>query len=499
MVRRQLNGSVELRDITDARGMEDLTTLYLSETTIAVQDIALIADIEEITAVGPDTVVVLSNRAAMGSWMLSAALRYAWERRASALIVPEISPTVTAVELARRLDVSLLSSPRDPTRLALDVALQIGVARAGTLARIQTFAERISRVETFAEAMEAISGELGGSSARIETSGATIDGADPEGAAPPPGENAETRAEVTVPIYASGEAPFSLVASVQTHGRDYAEQVLQTAVPSVRALLNESRLQAIRDSLPPITITALTGEPRIGLIDDPSHDALAALSRWPISGSYIAVCVLATDRERLGAAVHQVWRGIFSETPLARIVDGWLAFVPVLEDDHERLVATMRSRFERVRALGLRVGLSRRRQRPEHTVEAVREAWFAARLAGEESPTAAGGASGVLEFTEISAGLLPRLLPGELAVRLANTLLPRLMADPAADEVIEAVVGYLSCRGSVSGAARLLGVHRNTLQTRLRRAEELGVSLSEPEQLLATHMLLTGLAGRRPA
>lgn len=498
-MKQHLNGPVELRDLTDSRSLGDLAVLHRSETTVRVRDIALIADIEEITAVGPDTVIVLSDRAARGGWMLSAALRYAWERRASALIVPEASITETAVQLARRLDVSLLTSRRDPTRLALDVALQIGVARAGSAARIQALADRVARADTLSTVMGMISRELGGRPVRIESSGAiTIDVAEQAAEAePPPGE--APFVEVAVPIRARPDGPELLTASVREHEGDYAKQLLRAVVPSVRALLGESRLQAIRDSLPPITITALTGSPKAGLIEDPTRGALAAFERWPISGPYVAMCILAADRERIGTAVHQIWQGHFPDVPLARIADGWLTFMPVRDEDaHARLVGKMRARFDSVRGLGLRVGISRRHLRAEQTVDSVREAWLAARLADDGSSDASGAdGSGLLVFGEAPSRLLGRLLPADLAAQLAQVLLPELLADPAADEVIEAVVGYLASRGSVSGAARLLGVHRNTLQTRLRRAEELGVSLSDPDEVLPMHMLLAALT-RRP-
>ena len=70
-----------------------------------------------------------------------------------------------------------------------------------------------------------------------------------------------------------------------------------------------------------------------------------------------------------------------------------------------------------------------------------------------------------------------------------------LLADPQSDEIIAAVVGYLSSRGSISRAAETLGVHRNTVQARVRRAEELGLPLGEPDKLLSSFMMLAALQG----
>lgn len=496
---RNLSGPVELRDLLEARSLRDLDVLHLSATTVRVQDLALIADIEEITAVGPDTVIVLSDRAAMGGWMISAALRYAWERRASALIVPEPSITDTAVELARRLDVSLLGTRQDSTRLALDVGLQIGLARAGSIARIQAFTERISRAETLTSAMEAISRELGGRPVRIESSGTvTFSVAGDDG--PVATRGAVPAVRVSVPIYLRDRSPDVLAVDAGDHESDYAEQALEAAVPSVRALLNESRLDSILDSLPPLTVASLAGVTRTGFIDAPGREAYEQLIRWPLSGDYVAVCILTGDGERLGPAVHQIWQASFPEMPLARVADGWLAFAQVRGGGaQKRSIAEMRSRFEAVRGLGIRVGVSRRHSSPEKVIDSVREAWIAARLAdgGSSDASGGGGASGLLVFSEISTRLLDRLLPASLAEQLASVMMPELLADPAADEVMETVVAYLSCRGSVSGAATMLGLHRNTVQARIRRAEELGLSLSDPAEVLPTHMLLAALRGIR--
>ena len=66
---RHTSGPVDLRDLTESRALRNLTVLYLSSSTSRVQDLALITDIEEIAAVGPDTVIVLSDRLAMGGWI----------------------------------------------------------------------------------------------------------------------------------------------------------------------------------------------------------------------------------------------------------------------------------------------------------------------------------------------------------------------------------------------------------------------------------------------
>lgn len=477
---------VELRDLTESRALRDLTSLYGSASTGRVEDVALISDIADITSVGPDTVVILTDEMAVGGWVISAALRYVWERRACALIVPEKAITGTAIELARRLDVSLLATRRDPTRMAIDVALQIGIARAGSVARVQAFTDRLADASSLPEAMTLMSRELGGARVRFEsTRDIAFDVSEPGDRAPEAG----TRVPVRVHL-STGESDAIVVEALE-HERDYVEQLARASVPSFRALLTEARLKAIRESLPPIALATLTGWSRTAMLEPPDEAAVDAARGWPMSGPYMAVCVLTERRELLGAVVHQIWQRDFPEVPLAPIEDGWLALVPAAGGKAQaRLVALLRDRMEAARGLGIMLGLSRRHTDAARSVDAVREAWLAARMADDEHS--------VVEFAAIPARLVGRLLPRDLAEKLASVLLPDLMADPSATDIVEAVVTFLAARGSVSKGAELLGVHRNTMQARIRRAEELGVSLSDPDAVLPLHIVLAAVARRSP-
>lgn len=488
-MQRNSSGSVELRDLTAARDLAHLRILHVASPTSPVRDLALITDIEEITSVGPDTIVILTQGVARGGWMISAALRYAWERRACALIVPEQSYTETVIELARRLGVSLLTTERGMTRLALDVAIQIGVARAGSLARVQSFTERVSQAADLAQALDLISSELGGAPVALETSGAiAVSVPGDESAADAEADRSTVRRPVS--LTQDGRQSDALSTEVPSPARTFAEQIFSAAIPSIRALLTSSRLQATRESLPAISITALTGTARLRGLRPPSPEFLDDVFRWPVNGDYIAVCVITDDRERVGTAVHQIWNAGFPDVPLARFSDGWVGFVPVADADRRaELVERMRQQLAGVPALGLAVGVSGIRRTSEQAVDGVHEAWLAASVADPRRP----GTGSLVGFEDASSRLLDRFLPDDLALQLASAMLPELVADPAAEQLIAAVVAYLSNQGSITAAAAHLGVHRNTLQARIRRAEQLGVRLSPPEEVLPTHMLLAAL------
>lgn len=489
------SGAVELRDLTDSRELRDLTARYVVSATSPVHDLALITDIEEIASVGPDTVILLSQSVSLGGWMISSALRYAWERRACALIVPESSLTETVIELAKRLGMSLLTTNRDMTKLALEVAIQIGVARAGSVARIQALTDRVSQATDLATVVALISRELGGARVQVISSGSVAIAAsgDVPEARRQATSDGDLATRVEVAISRDGKGADTLIADVTAHAQPFAEQALSAAIPSIRALLSDSRLQATRASLPLVTIAALTGSHGVGGIDEPVFPTDAEALQWPLTGEYLAVCILTNDRDRLGGAVHQVWDAGLPDVPLARFSDGWLAFVPVRDEQNRvTVVSDLRDRLQGVRILGLMVGVSPLSSGPEAAADSVRKAWLAARLAGGDDPESGA----IVEFDKMPARLLGRLLPTGLAEQLATGAFPRLIADPAADELIESLVAYLSARGSISLAAKALGLHRNTVQARIRRAEELGVHLSDPDEVLPAHMLLTALSRR---
>lgn len=486
--------SVELKDLTESRLAQELTVLFQSDAPTRVQELALISDIEEISAVRPDTVVLLSNAVSTGGWMVSAALRYAWERRACAVLAPEQAVTEATIELARRLNVALLTSRRDITQLGLDIAIQLGIARAGVVARVQAFSEHISQATSVSELASLISREFGGSRVQVRVSGAiTVDIEErsrvAEGTFADDGEIETLSVDVS-----HGTAEIELVLiGFGGHTRDYAEQTLRATAPVLRALLHESRLSAILNSLPVMSIASLIGSAATGQIDEPALTSMLHQDDV-VAERYRCICILVADRENVGAAVHQIWQQALPEVPLIAIADGWLAFVPVGDRVSDTdSVAVIRRGFGAVRLLGASIGASAERSGRSELIDGVREAWLSARIG---APHDEGGAD-VLEFSQIPARLLDRLVPHELANRLTSRLFPELLADPSAHEIVEAVVTYLAARGSVSGAAELLGVHRNTIQTRIRRAEELGVPLGSPDAVLSTHMLLASVLRSR--
>lgn len=487
--------AVNLRDLLQSRPLLDLQLMFQSEQSTRVQDLALITEVEEVMAVGPDTIVLLANEMSAGSWIVSAALHYAWERRACAVVAPAHAITEAAVEIARRLDVTLISAERDVTRLGIEMAIQLGIARAGVISHVQSFSERLSKEESIPSMFRMISRELDGARVQVNVAGTVtidvVDEGDGRERSKPKRPADAVASAVSVRIRPDDSETRLVVVGVEAFPRDYVEQMLRAAVPSLRALLYRSRLDSILQSLPTMSLAAMVGATELSVLDEPESGQLAD-ALHSIGNRYWTVCILVDRPENLGAAVHQVWQHHFPEIPLATVADGWLAFMPTGAEEPESSIAeVIRQNYDVARVLGLSIGVSRVHGDRAELTESVREAWLAARLA------VPGGdrGSNVVEFGRIETRMLERLIPASLASRLAEMLVPELLADPQSDEIIAAVVGYLSSRGSISRAAETLGVHRNTVQARVRRAEELGLPLGEPDKLLSSFMMLAALQG----
>lgn len=498
----RLRGTGIIRDLIAAPELGALEHLHLASLTPPVRDAALVSDIEEVSSARPDTLIILGSDAARGGWMVSAALRYAWERRACGLVVPSRSSSPTVIELARRLGISLFAFDGDMTSIALAISVQIGVARAGALGRIRAFTLRLAEISDLGDALGLISLELEGACVQLETNGpVTMNSrADIPSNIGSPQENRNSTSvrtsdddlqEVRVHL-APNHADF-LTTRVPGQAQEFACEVLQAASPAVRALLADARLASIRDSLPIMSL--ISSDEQVDT-DDPSvqfpNPASLKLG-WPISGGYCAVCLRTKDKERIGHSLHRMWGRAFADVPLAEFADGWLAFVPVSgKNGVSELTARLVESCVHLHPHLFTFGVSSHHGNATEAATSAREAWHAARMGVE------GGApvNAVVSYSAMLPHLPGRLMDPALASSIAEQIFPRLLADPGANAIIAAVLASLEHRGSTVAAAEELGVHRNTLQARLRRAQELGLDLSDPHSVLAIHLVLSGLRRR---
>lgn len=486
---------VKLRDLLALQSRGELAHLFVASDAAAVRGVTLISDIEEIAAVGPDMIIALSADVARGSWMVSAALRYAWERHAAALIIPDRSLNPSVLQLAERFGVSMFTTAFDLTGVTIEVATQLGFARAQLVSSLQQLTQLVDVSEDATEVLAFASQWLQGARVSLESSGAVVRTAGGGGGTGEP-TTGGMPGRVSVAVGSAPTHAGFLIVDTQSGLRDRARAVLEICATKLRALLAEAQLVALQRSLPPMSIAALgLGKARL-----PTSPLSAGWPEWPDlpawagRGGFIALCLLSSQTTKYGAALHQLWLAEFRECPLVQGTEGWLAFVPVEEGAGEALVLErMRARLAEIHLLDLRIGASRPHSEPAQLREAVREAWLAGRVAE-------GGADHALvSYGDLPNAALANLLPAALAEELLEMRFPELAVDEARAELCALFCEYAATLGSATATAARLGIHRNTVTQRLARLEQLGVPVGVPEETLGVHLLLGAFAGGNAA
>lgn len=481
--------AVRLRDLLGQQSRADLTRLLVVSDAVAVRGVSLVTDIEEIASVGPDMIIVLSADISRGSWIVSAALRYAWERHAAALIIPDRSVNPSMLQLAERFEISLFTTSADPTDVAIEVATQYGFAQAQLVSSLHQLTHFIDRSEDISEVLGLASQWLGGAEVSLESSGATIRQSAPDPAARPSGRGG-IPSRLSVGVGAGATHAGLLVVELDSERQDRARAVLDICATKLRALLAEAHLLALQRSLAPISIAALgSGESRLPRNPtDARLPDLQAFERWSVDHEFVAVCMLSHHGDKYGPALHQLWLAEFDDCPLIRGAEGWLAFMPLAdEDSEEQMVARLQARVSEIHLLDLRVGISRAQEGSDGLRDGIREAWFAARVAE------GGSSNAIVSYAELPTALLPHLLPRPFASEILEMMYPNLAAEPLLDELLELYCVYVGNLGSALDTAQQLGLHRNTVKQRLKRLEQLQVPIRDPKHTQGLLLLFYAL------
>jgi hypothetical protein len=486
-MRRSKNETrLDLAGLLAHGSLRGTTPLYLTPSGGLVESVVLVSQLEEIRQVRPNTVVVLSAEMGSGGWLVSAALRHAWERRASAVVVAGSTYASAAVGLAQRLGVTLLAADGDPAALALALAAEIGASLSVVDAELARVARAVAGDTTLGDVLKTISRELDGIGVLLGYDGVVL-----ASAGIPPRETDEV---ITVEVGDSNSAvSFTLTASVPAsgvHNLRLVRSVLEIATPAVKAAwLLEDQLSSAR-ATPTAAIAALDQDSDAsGAEFEEKHRHLLNQLGWREGEHYVAVWFRSgraqDHRPELTAVLRLLWRKVTARSPLAEVQGGWLALVPA--EDHDastQLETRIRARLGAALAeLGLVVGLSRWQEDGPALALIVREG----RLAAESSRSMGPGT--VLGLANLGVVAATSFVDMDAVALVAELTLPRLMASPDRDVVIKAVAVFLDHGSSVSLAAKSLNLHRNTLQARLNRARELGVPLDIPAEMLSVHII----------
>ncbi|UKA75259.1 MULTISPECIES: helix-turn-helix domain-containing protein [Micrococcaceae] len=490
MVRPMKDTRLDVAGLLAHGSLRGTTALYLTPASAVIESVVLVSQLEAIQRVRPNTVVVLSAEMGSGGWLVSAALRHAWERRASAVVVAGSTYSSAVIGLAERLGITLLASEGNPAGVALALAAEIGAALSVVDAELARFARAVAKDSTLTDVLSTISGELDGVGVSLEYDGVVLASAGMD-----PRDQAEV---ITVDVGAANAAvPSALTARVPAsgvHNLRLVRSILEVAAPSVKAawLMGDSR-----DAARAVPTAALAGlnqsRGSSGATFEEDHRHLLSQLGWRRHERYVAVWICHGDSNTSGpdltAVLRLLWRKVAARSPLAKVDGGWLALVPAA---HESVVAQLELRLKtRLRPalaeLGLVAGLSRWVEEAPPLPSVIQEA----RLAAVSAQSAGQGT--VLGFAGLGVAAATAFVDQDAVALVAELTLPRLMTSPDRDAIVAAAAAFLDHRSSVSLAAAALDVHRNTLQARLGRARELGVPLDNPSELLSVHLILNVL------
>ena len=491
---------VLLAELTRVPPLDRAATLHLADPGRVVEQVVLAETIDRLRSSAPHSLIVLHAEAAAGGWSLAAALNLAWERNASGVVVARSVAGPSSAALAERLQMSLFAIDGDPVDVALALAGPVSAPDAARAVRQAVVAERLAGETTVRSVLGVLNAELAPVPVALVVGEAVIAGKAGAVAGGP-----DTQ-EVSLPVSAPGERPWArLVAAVPAVTPLVAEQVealLRLARPSLLAAWAYTRLnsahRATHEQAAFGLLRRMAAEPQPGDRVSGEFEAPAWSSElgWQLDGLNRAVWI-TTQRaagrppEQLTQLVRAVWQRSRSSWPLIADDDGWVSWQSSADAAD---LATLRGALAVFRdtavAHRLVVGVGRAHPGVPGLMRSVAEARLAAHVARD------GGPGTAQWFDQVGAPAALAWLPTAEIAQVAELTLPDLMGAKDRAALVDTVLAVLDCGGSLSQASQRLGVHRNTVLTRLARARHLGLAHDDPSQRLALHVLCYALASR---
>lgn len=480
--------------------------VHIPDSLRRVDHVVLAETFERLRRMSPHSLVVLHDEAATGGWSLAAALHVVWERNASAVVVPRAAMTASSALLAERLGIALLVIDNDPVDQALALAGQVSAPRAARAIRVAQCAERLAEQSNLRGVLGVLNSELApvpvalaiGSS--VAAGRATAIRARPD------------REQVRVEINGTGGQPWAeLVAAVPTKGAtgtDHVAAMLRLARLPLQAAWAQSRLhtstQEVREraafQLIRRLATVRDSESIVPADTEVAVPAWISELGWRLEGVNRATWIApmhgegAEPTQELTQLVRAAWQRHHPDWPLVADSDGWISWrnSPDASSDADddrpamRRAITAVTRVAQSHALVLGVGRAHRGV--PGLLRSITEARLAAHVARDSGPGA------VQWFDQVGARATLAWLPRGQIAEVADLCLADLMAARDRAALVDTVLVVLDCGGSLSQAATRLGVHRNTVLSRVARAKELGLTYDDPAHRLAIHVLCYSLA-----
>ncbi|MBO0872009.1 MAG: helix-turn-helix domain-containing protein, partial [Pseudonocardia sp.] len=307
----------------------------------------------------------------------------------------------------------------------------------------------------------------------------------------------------------AGRAWGELVASVPAGAPasvDLVESVLRLARPPLVAAWAHNRVHsAARADQERATFRLLrrlasepsAGAPGAGPVPSREVSAPSWTSElgWQVDGTNRAVWISPARPEdtettaELTELVRAAWQRHLADWPVVADGDGWVSWHGRAGvDDPAGTRQAIRAVTGAARRHALVLGVGGAHQGIAGLMRSVTEARLAAHVALDSGP------GSVQWFDQVGTRAALAWLPRGQIAHVADLCLTDLMAARDRDVLVRTVLAVLDCGGSLSQASTRLGVHRNTVLSRMARARELGLEVDDQARRLALHVICYALS-----
>ncbi|MGN6427788.1 MAG: PucR family transcriptional regulator [Leifsonia sp.] len=478
--------------------------------TEAWPDMVVAADEAALPAAGDGALAVLTSPPPPAPWQQDALLRRVRDRGFRALALPGADVFGGGSRLlAARLGVDLLATD-DPIALARAGWELLEARDALTLGYVRRVAQSIEYpADNLADLLRHLSASVGHGVALIDAEGVLLEagGALPAavhaaidfgpwldtvsveaGAAASVHVDSPSRAGLRLAVFGDGLGPQQLSALAVA---------AEVAMPVVAARILIDEVADVNDA------AVASGLLRDFLEERDSRDAeleQRMLERgWRTTGYHLGFRIVGRSRVDTLQLLRLVTRELAAlpvdshAATSGRGVTGWISFAaPPPPGRVEESVAAVRAlHIAARRVFNVATGVGTLESGPAGLVATIDGAADAARIAAGRSATG--------WFVRIDALGLEQLLlswtESDTFVPAAESLLAPLVA--RGPELLETLTAYLDNESGIAATADALGLHRNTVSTRVARAQELlGLDLGDPETRLAVHLACRALRPR---
>lgn len=480
---------LDLAELLRLEPLAHAEAVHLADPGHHVQEVVLAETFDRLRRTPPHALVVLHQEAATGGWSLGAALHVAWERNVSAVVVPKTAMSSSSAVLAERLGIALLAIDGDPIDVALTLAVQVSAPHAARASRVALCAERLAEQSSIRSVLGVLNSELAPVPVALVI-GTTV-AAGRASAVRTPANATELRVTVND---ARGRPWATLVAAVpaRTATGDVESLLRLARLPLLAALAQSQVDSTAREAQERAAFQLLRqlgvapAAPVESEVDTPEW--LAELG-WRVEGVNRAVWLTPVQghpTEELTRLVRAEWQRHRPTWPIVTEDGGWLSW----QNSPREAPATrfVDAATEAARRHDLVLGVGGAHSGVPGLMRSVTEARLAANVARD------GGPGAGRFFDQVGALAALAWLPRDRIVEVAELCLPDLMAAKDRESLVATVLAVLDCGGSLSQASERLGVHRNTVLSRVARAKDLGLAFSDPTRRLALHVVCHALA-----